>query len=140
MSEGQKVEQVRKRNLLRNWGYCKSATLSPHSIRVAGKCHVDSHSTCSELAGVARWHISQLHRFKLSLPFNSFLPRVTVINLVLHEPLTPHSTLLPDGVGSTSVVPVTTAISGSSADSVKYCCVCGGKTGVWNAQQLHTSA
>lgn len=83
--------------------------------------------------GVARWRISQLHRFKLSLPFNSFLPHVTVINLVLYKPLTPHSTLLPDGVGSTSVVPVTTAISGSSADSVKYCCVC-----VWVRQGCGT--
>jgi hypothetical protein len=66
----------------------------------------------------------QLHRFKLSLPFKSFLPRVTVINLLLYKLPPPLSTLLPGGVGSRSVVPVTTAISGSSSDSVKYCCVC----------------
>lgn len=65
-------------------------------------------------------YILQLHRFKLSLPFNSFLPLVAVINLLLYNPPPPLSTLLPDGVGSGPIVPVTTTNSGSSPDSVKY--------------------
>lgn len=61
--------------------------------QLAGKCHVYCHTARGGWRGWGVWgkrgrkvaYLLQLHRFKLSLPFNSFLPLVAVINLLLYK-------------------------------------------------------
>jgi hypothetical protein len=82
---GWKVKQVHKVEPIAELGLLRTRHPFPSHYYLAGKCHVYRHSVCG-MGNSKVAYLSQLQRFKLSLPFNSFLPHVAVINLLLYKP------------------------------------------------------